>query len=348
MRVFQDITYTLTVANAGPNDATGVAVSDAVPTGFVFVSADPSCTFDAGTASVTCTVGDLANAASTDVTITLRPQAPNAGQTVRNTATVTGDQPDPNLLDNTGGADVFVEPEADLAIVKSASAVTVPAGGTVTYTLLVTNDGPSTAPAVVVDDPLPAGVTVVDTSASQGTCAVVGRRSHVPVRRARRRRFGAGDDHRHRRRERRGHDTRQRSVGRRRDLRSAAAEQPLDRVDRGRRASRHRCPEPQPQPSTAPALAITKVVDRTTATTADRLTYRVTVENRGTAAATSVVVTDTFGRPVVIESVTTTIGNVHAHAARLPDRLARRGRKGHDHDRRARGDRRAADQRRDA
>ena len=66
VRVFQDITYTLTVANAGPNDATGVTVSDAVPAGFVFVSADPSCTFDAGTASVMCTVGDLANAASRD------------------------------------------------------------------------------------------------------------------------------------------------------------------------------------------------------------------------------------------------------------------------------------------
>ena len=57
-------------------------------------------------------------------------------------------------------------------IVKSANAASVVAGGTVTYTLLVTNDGPSTAPEVVVDDPLPAGVTVLDTSASQGTCAV--------------------------------------------------------------------------------------------------------------------------------------------------------------------------------
>ena len=64
VRVFQDITYALTVANAGPNDATGVVVSDPVPIGFVFVSADPSCTFDAGTVSVICTVGDLPNAAS--------------------------------------------------------------------------------------------------------------------------------------------------------------------------------------------------------------------------------------------------------------------------------------------
>ena len=37
--LFQDVTYTLTVANAGPNDATGVTVTDAVPAGMLFVSA---------------------------------------------------------------------------------------------------------------------------------------------------------------------------------------------------------------------------------------------------------------------------------------------------------------------
>ena len=311
VRVFQDITYTLTVANAGPNDATGVALSDAVPTGFVFVSADPSCTFDAGAASVTCTVGDLANGVSTDVTITLRPQAPNAGQTVRNTATVTGDQPDPDLLDNTSGADVAVEPQADLAIVKSAGSVTVPPGGTVTYTLLVSNDGPSAAPAVVVDDPLPAGVTVVDTSASQGTCAVVV--GGVTCR------FGAlaaGGS---------AQATITATVAASTAGTTLVNEASVvggifdPRLQNNRSTASttvaeistplpQPVPEPQPQPATAPALAITKVVDRTTATTADRLTYRVTVENRGSAAATSVVVTDTFGRPVVLESVTTTMG----------------------------------------
>ena len=307
VRVFQDMTYTLTVANAGPNDATAVAVSDAVPAGFVFVSADPSCTFDAGTASVACAIGDLANGASTDVTITLRPQAPNAGQTVRNTATVTGDQPDPDLRDNTSGADVDVEPEADLAIVKSASAATVPAGGTVTYTLLVSNDGPSTAPAVVVEDPLPAGVTVVDTSPSQGTCAVVA--GGVTCR------FGAlaaGGS---------AQATITATVAANAAGTTLVNEASVvggifdprlqnnsSTVSTTVTAIPTALPDPRRRPSTAPALAITKAVDRTTATTADRLTYRVTVENRGSAAATAVVVTDTFGRPVAVESVTTTMG----------------------------------------
>jgi uncharacterized repeat protein (TIGR01451 family) len=170
--LFTDVTYTLSIANAGPNDATGVTVTDEVPAGMLFVSADPACTFDAAAASVTCAIGALANGASQDVTVTLRPQPPLAGQNVLNSATVIGAQPDPNLADNSSDARIFVPPQADLAIEKTASATTVVAGGRLTYTLAVTNAGPNTAPSVTVDDPLPAAVTAVQTTASQGSCTI--------------------------------------------------------------------------------------------------------------------------------------------------------------------------------
>ena len=301
------MTYTLTVVNAGPNVATAVAVSDVVPAGFVFVSADPRCTFDASAASVACALGDLADGASTDVTITLRPQTPNAGQTVRNTASVTSDQPDPDLRDNTSGADVDVEPEADLAIVKSANSATVQAGDTFTYTLVVTNDGPSTAPSVVVEDPLPADVTVVGTSPSQGTCAVVA--GGVTCR------FGAlasGGSAQATITVTVATDAAGTTLVNEASVIGGIFDPRLQNnsstVSTTVTAIPSALPDPAPPPAGAPALAITKVVDRTTATTADRLTYRVTVENRGSAAATGVVVTDTFGRPVAVESVTTTMG----------------------------------------
>jgi uncharacterized repeat protein (TIGR01451 family)/CSLREA domain-containing protein len=60
---------------------------------------------------------------------------------------------------------------ADLAVTKSDSPDPVTAGGNVTYTLTVTNNGPDNAGLVAVRDDLPAGVTLVSASPSQGTCS---------------------------------------------------------------------------------------------------------------------------------------------------------------------------------
>jgi uncharacterized repeat protein (TIGR01451 family) len=51
-------------------------------------------------------------------------------------------------------------PEADLALVKSAPSASV-TGGQVTYTLLVTNNGPDDVSGVTVSDALRAGETLV-------------------------------------------------------------------------------------------------------------------------------------------------------------------------------------------
>jgi uncharacterized repeat protein (TIGR01451 family) len=81
-----------------------------------------------------------------------------------NTASITGNEPDPNLANNTASAAVAVTgtppptPSADLAVTKLGPAV-----GTVdqplTYTLVVTNHGPDAAHAFASVDILPAGVT---------------------------------------------------------------------------------------------------------------------------------------------------------------------------------------------
>ena len=44
-------------------------------------------------------------------------------------------------------------------------------GGNITYTIVVTNLGPSAAPSVVVSDPLPIGATFVSASSTQGVCS---------------------------------------------------------------------------------------------------------------------------------------------------------------------------------
>src|SRR5262249_40960085 len=60
---------------------------------------------------------------------------------------------------------------SDLAINKAADLNQVTVGGTLTYTITVTNYGPQSAGGVKVTDPLPANTTFVSATPSQGTCA---------------------------------------------------------------------------------------------------------------------------------------------------------------------------------
>ncbi len=60
---------------------------------------------------------------------------------------------------------------ADLAVSQIASPSPVTVGATLTYQLIATNNGPDTATGVTFQDTLPAGATLISTSASPGSCA---------------------------------------------------------------------------------------------------------------------------------------------------------------------------------
>ncbi|HLI58121.1 MAG TPA: DUF11 domain-containing protein [Solirubrobacteraceae bacterium] len=163
------ITYTLTVTNDGPGNSSGYVVDDPLPTGLVNPqTTTPGCSIAAGT--LTCQGNPLAVGASATITVTGTAPAPNP-TALTNTATVTGNEQDPNLANNTASATVQPLPGADLALVKTAAPTSVTAGGQVTYTLLVTNNGPDDASGVTVTDPLPAGETLVSATPSQGSCS---------------------------------------------------------------------------------------------------------------------------------------------------------------------------------
>jgi uncharacterized repeat protein (TIGR01451 family) len=65
-------------------------------------------------------------------------------------------------------------PFADLAVVQTASAPTVTVGNTLIYTVTVTDFGPNPADGIVLSDVLPAGMTFVSASTSQGTVTPFG------------------------------------------------------------------------------------------------------------------------------------------------------------------------------
>jgi uncharacterized repeat protein (TIGR01451 family) len=159
VRVEVPLNYRLTVANSGPNIATGVVLTDTLPAGVIFQSSNPGepiCTHASG--SVTCDLGNLQSLASTSVTIVV---IPTTARLITNRAEVAANEPDPDLADNTDTATTRVEAAADLEISKDDTPDPVIAGENLTYTLTVTNNGPSRATGIVLTDTLPAGVTLV-------------------------------------------------------------------------------------------------------------------------------------------------------------------------------------------
>jgi large repetitive protein len=152
--------YTLTVTNRGPSSAGNVLIEDPAQPGLTVVSVSGS-----GCSAVPCNVGTLVANAVATITVTAKLDAAAVvGSSVRNSATVSSTTPDPNLFDNTGTATSTVDPQtADVRISKTGPAA-LSAGSTVSYTITVTNDGPSDAAGVVVNDPPVAGLTQLTVS----------------------------------------------------------------------------------------------------------------------------------------------------------------------------------------
>jgi uncharacterized repeat protein (TIGR01451 family) len=100
------LTYTLTVANSGPSAATGVVVTDTLPSNVTLVSATPSQGSCGGAAPVSCSLGGIGVGATVTVTIRVTPRAKNL-RTV-NTASVRGNELDPNPANNTASTTTAV------------------------------------------------------------------------------------------------------------------------------------------------------------------------------------------------------------------------------------------------
>jgi uncharacterized repeat protein (TIGR01451 family) len=110
------LTYSIQVSNAGPDTATNVVVTDDLPNGVTFVSAEASqgsCAVSANKKKVTCTLGTIAinvgpNYNPTPVTVTIHVLAPKKAGTIKNTASVDSDQKDPKGGNNSASASTRV------------------------------------------------------------------------------------------------------------------------------------------------------------------------------------------------------------------------------------------------
>src|SRR5579884_2448275 len=101
-----DITWTMVVTNNGPDTATGVKVSDPMPSGNTFVSASTTQGACTGGAILSCSLGTLAAGGKVTITLVTRPSTVG---TQTNTVTVVGNETETNTANNTASASVVVE-----------------------------------------------------------------------------------------------------------------------------------------------------------------------------------------------------------------------------------------------
>ncbi|MFT5884689.1 MAG: putative repeat protein (TIGR01451 family)/gliding motility-associated-like protein [Arcticibacterium sp.] len=165
------ITYTISVSNSGPDIATNVSIEDKLPTGLSFVSSSDYSYID-GTlktnipsigvnqlinftyqARVTGlgTIINVAEVTSVDQT--------DVDSTPGNAATLNEDDDDDEVINV-----ISPNPLADLSLQKLVSDSSPSSGDLISYTIIITNSGPSVATNVEIHDALPAGLNYVSSA----------------------------------------------------------------------------------------------------------------------------------------------------------------------------------------
>ncbi|WP_165371407.1 fibronectin type III domain-containing protein [Pseudolysobacter antarcticus] len=175
------VTYTIVASNAGPSSATGATVADTFP-------ASETCTWTcsgvsggtctaAGSGNINDTTVNLPSAGSVNYSATCSISAAATG-TLSNTATVTAPAgvTDPTPGNNSATDSDTLGASADLSITKTDGVTTATPGGSVTYTIVASNAGPSSATGTTVADTFPASETCTWTCSgvSGGTCTAAG------------------------------------------------------------------------------------------------------------------------------------------------------------------------------
>ncbi|MDY7092528.1 MAG: hypothetical protein SX243_06085 [Acidobacteriota bacterium] len=175
-------TYTILVTNAGPNDAVAASVADSFPA--ILSGVTWTCSASAGSSCTAAGSGDIADSVTIlaggmlTYTATGTIDGDASGNLI-NTATVTApaDSLECNTANNSATDTDTLDPETDLAVTKSNGTASSVPGTMTTYTITVTNNGPSDAVGASVTDTFPAslsGVTWTCSASAGSSCTAAG------------------------------------------------------------------------------------------------------------------------------------------------------------------------------
>ena len=159
-----EITYTITVRNNGPDNSTNVKVSEVLADNFKFISANASKGYYNLTNGI-WVVGNLTNNETAKLVITVKIIKTGF---IQNNVSVNGTGFDPNVTNNNATVNITVPQTADLSVVKIVNVDRVSVGNRITYTIVVKNNGPDTARDVYAVDKLSDALKFVSYKASVG------------------------------------------------------------------------------------------------------------------------------------------------------------------------------------
>jgi len=171
------VTYTLTITNNGPDDATGVVVTDFMAGSFASIS-NIQISPAMGTCGelnglITCSIAGVPSMPGfNSFTVTYDVQAGEPGY-ISNLANVGAAVNDPDQSNNTAAKQVEVlGNQADLSITKVVDKNPALVGDTIAYKILVKNEGPDTAINAIMVDQISGLFSNVSATTPVGTCNV--------------------------------------------------------------------------------------------------------------------------------------------------------------------------------
>jgi uncharacterized repeat protein (TIGR01451 family) len=182
-----DLTYTITVNNAGPDPAAPIAMTDTLPAEVTFQSlafpAPWNCTTPAvgSGGTITCTRAALPSGGSAVFTLGTKVLASVTSGTISNTATVQSTTSDPNPGNENATTTTGVSVVTGLTVnkvltstVDNDASTTISTGDQLNYSVTATNNGNSTLTNVVVTDDHFPGTTTCPSLVVGANCVLTG------------------------------------------------------------------------------------------------------------------------------------------------------------------------------
>jgi uncharacterized repeat protein (TIGR01451 family) len=169
-----NLTYTITVTNCGPAPATGVYLTNILPPGVTVVSNLLQTNWFMPTNAsntIIYALGSLPTNTNATATLVILTPTNSSGTTITNTVTAGANEADAYTADNTASVVTTISnPTANLVVSLADSPDPIVVGNLLTYIITVTNNGPATAPNVLVTNYLPPGVILTNfPGGTQGT-----------------------------------------------------------------------------------------------------------------------------------------------------------------------------------